>query len=44
VVPEHARALAFYRRAGWREAGTVQPPWLAPQDGPQLLLVEPSAA
>lgn len=41
VVPEHARALAFYRRAGWRAAGTAQPPWLAAADGPQLLLVAP---
>lgn len=44
VVPEHARALQVYRRAGWREAGTLQPGWLDPQDGPQLLLVEPATA
>lgn len=43
VVPEHARALAFYRRAGWREAGTLRPDWLAAEDGPALLLVEPAA-
>lgn len=37
VAPAHDRALALYRRRGWREVGEASPPFLA--DYPPLLLM-----
>ena len=38
VVSTHERAVAFYRRRGWREIGSARPAWL-PTDRPDLLLM-----
>jgi ribosomal protein S18 acetylase RimI-like enzyme len=44
VVSESTRAVALYRRHGWRVVGTARPPWLPADRDPLLLmaLAEPA--
>jgi GNAT superfamily N-acetyltransferase len=38
VVPAHGPAVAFYRRRGWRQVGTLQPDWLPDPREPLLVM------
>jgi GNAT superfamily N-acetyltransferase len=42
VVTDHGTALDVYRHRGWRQVGSIRPPWLPESKADLLLMVLPS--